>query len=348
MTREYATLAALADHWYSRSLLTTALRPLSWLYRLLIAARRGAYSLGLRRITRLPAPVIVVGNITVGGTGKTPFVIWLAGLLAREGYMPGIVARGYRGQARHWPQQVRPDADPVMVGDEALVLARRCACPVAVGPDRAAAAEALLHYHRCDIIISDDGLQHYALGRDIEIVMIDGVRRFGNGYCLPAGPLREPVKRLEAADFVVVTGGAVLRHEYPMALHATAIRNVRHDSQAYAPDHFPHRRVHAVAGIGHPARFFRQLKQLDFSLVEHAFADHHGFSAADLTFGDDLPVVMTEKDAVKCRRFCHDNCWYLAVDARPDERLETRLLAKIRELRREPARGPEPDNAEQR
>jgi len=348
MKRDYATLAALADRWYSRNPLATTLRPLSWLYRLLIAARRGAYGLGLYHIARLAVPVIVVGNITVGGTGKTPFVIWLAALLAREGYAPGIVARGYRGQARHWPQQVRPDADPVMVGDEALVLARRCACPVAVGPDRVVAAEALLRYHRCDIIISDDGLQHHALGRDIEIVMVDGVRRFGNGYCLPAGPLREPVKRLEAADFVVVTGGAALRHEYPMTLHATAIRNVRHDSQAYAPGQFPHRRVHAVAGIGHPARFFRQLKQLDFGLVEHAFADHHDFSPADLAFADDLPVVMTEKDAVKCRRFCHDNCWYLAVDARPDERLEARLLAKIRELRRESARGPEPDNAEQR
>jgi tetraacyldisaccharide 4'-kinase len=344
MNRNRKTLAALADHWYSRNPLSTALRPLSWLYRLLIAARRGCYSLGLRQITRLKAPVIVVGNVTVGGTGKTPFVIWLADTLAREGYAPGIVARGYRGRARHWPQQVRPDADPIMVGDEALVLARRCACPVAVGPDRVAAAEALLRYHRCDIIISDDGLQHYALGRDIEIVMIDGVRRFGNGYCLPAGPLREPVKRLEAADFVVVTGGAALRHEYPMTLHATALRNVRRDSLTFAPGQFPHRHIHAVAGIGHPARFFRQLKQLDFGLIEHAFPDHHDFSEQDLAFGDDLPVVMTEKDAVKCRRFCHDNCWYLAVDARPDERLETRLLAMIRDLRRDPA----PRAAEQR
>lgn len=341
-------MAALVDYWYSRNPVASLLRPVSWIYRLLVAARRACYSLGLWQITRLTVPVIVVGNITVGGTGKTPFVIWLAGLLAREGYTPGIIARGYRGQAHHWPQQVRPDADPVMVGDEALVLARRCPCPVAVGPDRVAAAEALLRYHHCDILISDDGLQHHALGRDIEIVMVDGVRRFGNGYCLPAGPLREPVKRLEAADFVVVTGGATLRHEYPLTLHAAAIRNVRRASQSYAPDKFPYKQVHAVAGIGHPARFFRQLRQLDLGIVEHAFADHHAFSAADIAFGDDLPVLMTEKDAVKCRRFCHDNCWYLAVDARPDERLETRLLAMIKQLRRDPASGPDPQAAERR
>jgi tetraacyldisaccharide 4'-kinase len=337
MKKDHRIMAALAECWYSRNPVASLLRPLSWIYRLLIALRHACYSLGLRRIERLRVPVIVIGNITVGGTGKTPCVVWLAGLLAREGYAPGIIARGYRGQARHWPQQVRPDADPVMVGDEALVLARRCACPVAVGPDRVAAATALLEYHKCDVILSDDGLQHYALGRDIEIVMVDGVRRFGNGYCLPAGPLREPVKRLEAADFVVVTGGAALRHEYPMTLQATAIRNVRRESLSYPPHRFPHKQVHAVAGIGHPARFFRQLKQLDFGVIEHAYPDHHAFVAEDVVFGDDLPVLMTEKDAVKCRRFCHDNCWYLAVDARPDERLEARLLAMMEELRRDPA-----------
>ncbi|MBK9130958.1 MAG: tetraacyldisaccharide 4'-kinase [Gammaproteobacteria bacterium] len=323
----------LLESWYGKSPLATLLRPLSWIYRLLIVLRRGMYVLGLRRVTRLRVPVIVVGNITVGGTGKTPFVIWLAGLLVREGWRPGIIARGYRGQARHWPQQVRPDADPAIVGDEPVLLSRRCACPVAVGPDRVAAAEALLHYHGCDIVISDDGLQHYALGRDIEVVMVDGVRRFGNGYCLPAGPLREPPGRLARVDFTVVTGGAALRHEYPMTLQASAVRNVRRDSLAYAPDKFPYRQFHAVAGIGHPARFFRQLKQLDFGFTEHAFPDHHEFTAADLAFGDDLPVMMTEKDAVKCRRFCHDNCWYLAVDARLDERLEARLLAMVRGLR---------------
>lgn len=343
MNRGRRTLAALADRWYGRSPLVTMLRPLSWVYRAAGALRRMFYSAGLLRIARLPVPVIVVGNITVGGTGKTPFVVWLAGLLAREGYTPGIVARGYRGQARHWPQQVRPDADPVVVGDEAVLLARRCACPVAVGPDRVAAAEALLQYHGCDVVISDDGLQHYALGRDIEVVMVDGARRFGNGFCLPAGPLREPVKRLAAADFVVVTGGSALRHEYPLTLHAGTIRNVRRESLAYAPEQFPHRRVHAVAGIGHPARFFRQLKQLDLGLIEHPFPDHHDFSEPDLAFGDGLPVLMTEKDAVKCRRFCHDNCWYLTVDAQPDARLEARLLELLGGLRRDPAHGQEPD-----
>ena len=164
--------------------------------------QRAAYAFGMLRVTRFNVPVVVVGNVTVGGTGKTPLVIWLANRLRQEGYSPGIVARGYRGAARHWPQQVRPDSDPFAVGDEAVVLARRCRCPVSVGPDRVAAVDALLQYHDCDVIISDDGLQHYALGRDVEIVVVDGVRRFGNGYCLPAGPLREPAKRVRSADFV--------------------------------------------------------------------------------------------------------------------------------------------------
>lgn len=327
-------MRSFVEHWYGPSAVAAALRPVSWIYRLLVAVRRAAYVLGALRVTQFNVPVIVVGNITVGGTGKTPLVIWLANRLRREGYSPGVVARGYRGTARHWPQQVRPDSDPVTVGDEAVVLARRCRCPVAVGPDRVAAVDAMLEYHGCDVIVCDDGLQHYALGRDLEIVVIDGVRRFGNGYCLPAGPLREPVTRLRSVDFIAVNGGSSLRREYPMRLQVGEVRNLRDERISYPPQEFPHRQVHAVAGIGRPARFFQQMRQLGFSIVEHPFPDHHRFTPEDVAFDDDLPVVMTEKDAVKCRRFCGADAWYLAVEARPDERMETRLLARINDLTR--------------
>lgn len=328
-------MKAITDGWYSASGLTVLLRPLSWLYRGVVMLRSAGYRTGLLRRRRVAAPVIVVGNITVGGTGKTPLVIWLVELLRSEGYRPGIVSRGYRGRARHWPQQVRPDSDPEMVGDEPVVLSRRTGCPVAVGPDRVAAAEALLRYNDVDVVVSDDGLQHYALERDIEIVVIDGVRRFGNRLCLPAGPLREPVSRLARADFLVVNGGTALWGEFPMTMQPGELRNVRQDGIVRSPDSFHGRQVHAVAGIGHPERFFRQLRQLGFTVIEHPFPDHHAFTAQDLAFGDDLPVIMTEKDAVKCRRFCGEDCWYLPIEAQPHERLAPRLLSALREASRE-------------
>jgi tetraacyldisaccharide 4'-kinase len=323
----------LTDGWYSANGLSVALRPLSWIYRGVTALRRAAYRIGVLPSRRVGVPVIVVGNITVGGTGKTPLVIWLVELLKREGYRPGIVSRGYGGQARNWPQQVRPDSDPIMVGDEPVVIARRTQCPMAVAPSRVAAAEALLEYNKVDVIVADDGLQHYALARDIEIAVVDGVRRFGNGWCLPAGPLREPVSRLDRVDFVVVNGGTSMRREFPMAIEAGDLRNVRRDGLTHALARFPERRVHAVAGIGNPDRFFRQLKQLGFSVIEHPFPDHHEYAAADIAFNDELPVVMTEKDAVKCRRFCGENCWYLPISAQLHERLEARLLGMMRSLR---------------
>ena len=323
-------MRAITDGWYDARGLTVLLRPLSWLYRGAVALRYAGYRTGALRRHRIAVPVIIVGNITVGGTGKTPLVIWLVELLRGEGYRPGVVSRGYRGRATRWPQQVRPDSDPAMVGDEPVVIARRARCPVAVGPDRVAAAEALLRYNDVDVVVSDDGLQHYALERDIEIVVIDGVRRFGNRYCLPAGPLREPVSRLERADFLVVNGGTALRGEFPLTMQAGELRNVRRDGVAHAPESFPSRHVHAMAGVGHPERFFRQLRQLGFTLVEHPFPDHHAYTASDLAFGDGLPIVMTEKDAVKCRRFCGEDCWYLTIAASPHERLAARVLGALR------------------
>jgi tetraacyldisaccharide 4'-kinase len=321
----------LNSHWYSRTPLSTLLLPLSWLFCAIAVVRRGLYRLGLLRKRRLAVPVIVVGNITVGGTGKTPLVIALVKLLRDSGYNPGVVARGYGGTAGHWPQQVRPDSDPVVVGDEPLLIAERCRCPVAVAPDRGAAAESLVEHAGCDIIISDDGLQHYRLARDIEIAVIDGVRRLGNGHCLPGGPLREPRRRLRSVDFVV-TNGLAAPGEFPMTLHAAPIRNLRDDSAVTEPHPFRGRAVHAVAGIGNPDRFFAQLRGQGISPMEHGFPDHYRFHARDLDFGDDAPVIMTEKDAVKCRRFAAANHWYLPVDAQLDGRLGEALLARVAEF----------------
>lgn len=315
----------LASLWYSRSPLVLLLLPLSWLFRLLVALRRLGYSAGVLPSHRLPVPVIVVGNITVGGTGKTPLVIWLVDHLRTLGHRPGIISRGYGGQARNWPQQVRPDSDPVMVGDEAVLLARHCRCPMAVGPDRVAAGRALLEHHDLDILVSDDGLQHYALQRDLEIVVIDGVRRFGTGYCLPAGPLREPQSRLDSADLVVANGLGG-RREYAMRLKPGEAWRLDDPQQRRELRTFAGTTVHGVAGIGHPERFFTTLSGLGIQVIPHSFPDHHPFQVEDLSFaGDGHPILMTEKDAVKCRSLTGLRAWVVPVQAELDERFTLQL-----------------------
>ncbi|QKT05102.1 tetraacyldisaccharide 4'-kinase [Ectothiorhodospiraceae bacterium 2226] len=317
--------------WYTPHPLGLLLRPLGWLYCALAQLRAALYRAGLRARTRLPVPVIVVGNISVGGTGKTPLVIWLAHWLQAQGYRPGIVSRGYGGAAGSWPQQVRPDSDPTMVGDEPVLIAQRTGCPMAVGPDRVAAARALLEYHNCDILVSDDGLQHYRLGRDIEIAVLDGVRRLGNGQCLPAGPLREPPARLQRVDCVVVNGTAGAG-EYAMQLQPAAARHLQDDARTFPLTELNGQAVDAVAGIGHPARFFDLLRRLGAQPREHAFPDHHRYRADDLVLAG--PVIMTEKDAVKCRRYAREDHWYLPVEARLDAAFEARLSALLKELAR--------------
>ena len=322
------SVSGLESHWYRKTPLTLLLLPLSWLFCAVALVRRWVYRAGLLKVERLPVPVVVVGNISVGGTGKTPMVAWLVALLRREGFRPGIVSRGYGGKARHWPQQVRPDSDPQMVGDEAVLLARRCRCPMAVGPDRPAAARALLEYSDCDIIISDDGMQHYRLGRDVEIAVVDGVRRFGNGHCLPAGPLREPLRRLRTVDMVVANGTAGPR-EYAMKLQPASLCNLQQPERTRPVQKLAGQQVHAVAGIGNPRRFFELLGSYGLDVIEHPFPDHHPFCAEDIRFGDGLPVLMTEKDAVKCQTFAAENDWYLPVDAQLDERVPQILLRLI-------------------
>ena len=315
----------LEYYWYTRNPWLILLTPVSLIYRLAVGLRRKAYRSGLLRRHRLPVPVVVVGNITVGGTGKTPLVAWLAGYLKKVGYHPGIVARGYKGKARHWPQQVRPDSDPRMVGDEAVLLAELSGCPVAVAPRRPQAAQALIEHHDCDLILSDDGLQHYALLRDIEIVVIDGIRRLGNEFCLPAGPLREPATRLTEVDLVVVNGLAN-KGEYPMRMKVTGARDIKGIEPDCELARFRGQSVHGVAAIGHPERFFEMLRQAGLQVVEHAFPDHHAFVQTDLAFGDDRALLMTAKDAVKCRYLPLANAWYVPVTIEMTPEFGTRLL----------------------
>jgi len=319
----------LDDYWYSINPVSVLLTPLSWLFRSIAALRRICYRTGLLTVHALDVPVIVVGNISVGGTGKTPLVIWLVKQLQQAGYSPGIVSRGYRGRAQHWPQSVNADSDPVMVGDEAVLLASHTACPLVVAPDRVAAARMLLNNHDCDIIVSDDGLQHYALKRDIEIIVIDGERRFGNGQCLPAGPLRETITRLNKADVVIVNGGYALHGEQMMKLVPQQILNLLDRQQRWPEQGAANKKIHAVVGIGNPQRFFTTLEEMGFDLIKHVYPDHHDYRAGDILFDDKLPVIMTEKDAVKCRSFANANHWFLAVTAQIDEAVTKHVLKML-------------------
>ena len=320
----------LDAYWDTVNPISVALLPLSLLFASAVAVRRMAYRIGLRRAQHFAVPVWVVGNLTVGGTGKTPLVIWLAEHLRGRGWRPGIVARGYGGQAQFWPQQVRPDSDPIMVGDEAVLLAAATGCPVCVGPDRPAAVTALIEHTDIDFVLSDDGMQHYALGRDLEIAVIDGRRRLGNGLLLPAGPLREPASRLRDVD-LIISNGQPGPDEYAMSLQRPLVRELRTDRAVELAD-FAGRRVHAVAGIGNPQRFFEMLIGAGLRIEAHPFPDHHSFRAADLAFDDGLPVLMTAKDAVKCRRITCRNGWVVDISAQPDDAFIHRLAAALQDI----------------
>lgn len=289
--------------------------------------RRLAYRRKLLPSYHPGAPVIVVGNLSVGGTGKTPLVAYLVDVLRRAGYRPGVVSRGYGGRSSHWPRQVVADSDPHEVGDEPVVLARR-RIPVWVGPDRVAAANALLRACDCDVILADDGLQHYRLARDVEIAVVDGYRGMGNGACLPAGPLREPAARLQEVDFII-DAGIGWSGQYLMTLKGNRAVNLGDPRISRSLAQFGDQPVHAVAGIGNPRRFFRSLQAQGINVVEHPLPDHHHFRIEDLLFGDEHPVLMTEKDAVKCETFARSWFWYVPVEARVDPQLETKLLARL-------------------
>jgi tetraacyldisaccharide 4'-kinase len=315
--------------WYGGSWTYRLLLPLSWLYCALSALRRTGYRRGVLRSTRLDCTVVVVGSLVAGGSGKTPLVIALAATLQRAGLRVGILCSGYRGRSRHWPLAVQADSDPVETGDEAVLLAQKTGLPVMAGPDRVKAGKALLDSTPCDVLLCDDGLQHYALQRDVEIVVIDSERGYGNGACLPAGPLREPRTRLQQVDAVVALGGPCSGATTRMHYVSGEICKLQDPQYGYRLDAFAGQAVHAVAGIGYPQRFFRQLLDAGLSVEAHAFDDHHPFVPEDLAFARHRPVFMTEKDAVKCRGFARPDWWVVPVEARLEPDFEAWLIAAV-------------------
>ena len=335
--------ARLIDVWYGdgKQRATPFLRSLSWVYGRVTALRSKAYQARWLSSHRVGKPVVVVGNLTVGGTGKTPLVSWLAQKLTQTGVKVGIVSRGY-GRSYDEPHIVQDDSSWREVGDEPLLLRRHTGCVTVVGRDRVAAARSLVA-HGVDVILADDGLQHLRLARDCEIVVVDGSRGFGNGRLLPAGPLRERTSRLRNADLVVVNGRADHRSlaaaflgsgepgapgpgTLAMSVVASTAYRVDRGSEPRLLDAFRNARAHAVAGIGNPGRFFRELRGRGIEIIEHAFPDHHPFTAEELDFQDGLPVLMTEKDAVKCGEFAKRQFWYVPVAAQFSEAHEQALL----------------------
>jgi tetraacyldisaccharide 4'-kinase len=344
----------LVAAWYAPrpTLLTASLWPASLLFRAGVALRRSLYRSGVLPSARMRVPVVVVGNVTVGGSGKTPLVRALAEALAARGWRPGIVSRGYGG-AEPGPREVARNDDPAAVGDEAPLLAET-GFPVWIGRRRAEAASALLTAHpRCNVLLSDDGLQHYALGRTVEIAVIDAARGFGNGMLLPAGPLREPPARLaevdaivrriaRAGDFAANDAGtrpgarsaarpqAQAGADTAMTMEPLPWRNVARAGERANPDAWRAGEVHAVAGIGHPERFFDLVRSFGLAPQCHAYPDHHRFTPADLAFAHASAILMTEKDALKCTAFADARCWALPVRARIDPALVDLIEGKIR------------------
>lgn len=320
----------LQQTWYEGASPPVLLRPLSCIFQFAVRLRRAWYEANPKAVRHLPVPVIVVGNLTVGGTGKTPLVIWLAQFLAQSGYRPGIVSRGY-GVKLQQPQLVTSCSDPAQAGDEPVLIARKTGCPVCIFPDRVRAAEVLLASSGCDVIISDDGLQHYRMGRDIEIAVIDGDRRFGNAMCLPGGPLREPLDRLSGVDLLVCNGGDAQPDEYLMQVQGALAVNLADETLIRPLALFQGENLLAVAAIGNPMRFFKALRKAGLAFVEKALPDHHAYTAADVASDEGVMVLMTEKDAVKCKKFATDKLWYVPVKAELPARFGEKILNLLNE-----------------
>lgn len=326
----------LENSWYKDTGWSKLLAPLSSVYGSICAKRRDKYLSAHTDLWQPPVPVIVVGNISVGGTGKTPVTLALIEHLKLLGFKPGIVSRGYGGKAPSYPYQVMADSSAEYSGDEPLLIKQRTDCCVVVDPDRVAAAKYLLTIADCDLIISDDGLQHYALVRHIELAIIDGERGLGNERLLPAGPLREPVQRLSQVDFVLINGGDwnySAGESSRFSLQAMHFVNVK-TGEIKALSKWIDTPCHAIAGIGNPQRFFDTLADVNINLQSHkAFADHHKITEAELLFSDDFPILMTEKDAVKCQDFSSDKLWYLSVNAKLPMDFLTKLALTLTQLR---------------
>lgn len=325
----------LQQRWYQKN--TPApllLRPLEYLFKRIVKNKFARYQQGLMTSYRAPVPVVVVGNITVGGTGKTPMILWLIEHCRARGLKVGVVSRGYGAKPPRFPWWVNATDTSQVAGDEPLLLVQRTGVALVTSPKRNEAVQALLAQESFDIILSDDGMQHYALERDVEIVLVDAARGFGNEHCLPAGPLREPLERLATVDAVLFNGALEDSEQgFAFQLQPSSWINLITNERCAVEAFKVQGKVHAVAGIGNPQRFFNTIKQLKISAETHAFADHVSFSQTDFSFAGKDTVLMTEKDAVKCRSFAQANWWYLAVDAKPtpafiawwDERL-TQLI----------------------
>ncbi|MBN4059869.1 MAG: tetraacyldisaccharide 4'-kinase [SAR86 cluster bacterium] len=351
----------IVDTWYGDSAISW-LKPVSALFSLISRVRRKRYTSGRKKAYRASVPLIIVGNITVGGTGKTPLIVYLAKQLLHAGYRPGIVSRGYGSKAPSYPFHVKKDSPVNHSGDEALVVARNTECPVVIAADRAEAVKSLEQHYDCNVILSDDGMQHYAIARDIEIAVVDGRRGFGNGELLPAGPLREKPERLNEVDYIICNGECNLSFNKPAYMMTLKPRHLCHllsgemfpiphiveemaksreanqttdtdaasDENLTGPSSVARHKVHAIAGIGNPERFFSSLCDCGFDIISHVFDDHHAYSLQDISFNDDYEIIMTEKDAVKCVDFARKIDWYLRVDAVIDEAFIESLLIKLK------------------
>lgn len=330
---------ALPEVWSRRGPAAWVLLPVGLLFAALAAFRRALFQIGVLKSVRLPCPVVVVGNVTVGGAGKTPLTLWLVAELARRGFRPGIISRGYGGSesAAGAIREVSLDDEAAAVGDEPLLMARRAGCPVWIGRDRASVGQALLKAHpEINVLVADDGLQHYRLQRDVEIVVMDR-RGAGNGFPLPAGPLREPLSRAFEADALVFNdcpAGApvalpVATRSFAMGLSGARFRRLDDPSITCSPAGFAGLKVHGMAGIGHPQRFFDHLAGLGIRAECHSFPDHYAYRAEDLDFPGAEALLMTEKDGVKCAALAPAHAWVLQVDAEVDTALAQLIVEKL-------------------
>lgn len=319
---------SVLQFWYSRNPIAFFLQIVSWPYVIFMALRSVFYR-RYSRVEKLPVPVVVVGNLTVGGTGKTPLVVAIVKTLLGLGYRPGVITRGYGNTLKEQPYVCQMSDHAQRVGDEALLLASKLQCPIIIDANRLRAAKFAIDNLACDIIISDDGLQHLALSRDIEIIVIDALRQFGNGYCLPIGPLREPLSRLKTVDFIVSNGEPVFDGAVLMYYLASPLYKLSDPTQHLTLNQFYSQTVHAVAGIGNPDRFFQSLTQHGIDIIPHVFPDHYSYQESDLQFNDSHVIIMTEKDAVKCKDFATDSIWVLPVVATMDASFWQAFMEKL-------------------
>ena len=325
-----ASTSYVVDSWYKKSLWLYLLYPFALIFSYLTTRRRRKYIKNINESYKADVPIIVVGNLTIGGTGKTPLVKHIAIELIERGYKPGIVSRGYGGKFKE-TLQVKEDSSVKETGDEAQILAK-LNLPFYLDKNRVRAVKTLIKNHDCDVIISDDGLQHYSMARDIEIAVIDGKRRFGNNLTFPAGPLRESIKRLKSVDFIVNNSGPTEENEFLMSVSPSKFVHLK-SGKSYSVDNWPmHKQIHAVAGLGNPGRFFDLLEKLGFEIIRHPFPDHHNFTSSDMFYLDHLPIVMTEKDASKCKDLDINKIWYLTIDADVSNKFIDKLDNKLKSL----------------